>query len=186
MTTIDLEKIFKEKRIGSSEVKEILKKEEVHIYLAGPISFVEELQDYRKQIRDSLAKISPKLKIHDPWEREQEFLHGLTFGRVRDSEEKKNLSENVINEDLKEISSCDLVLAYFFRLGTGTAMEMFFASRILNKPVILVYAMSEEAGWDFVPLWLYGHANLIFQSKRGLYTYLRRTLEEIENEKKGT
>jgi hypothetical protein len=73
-----------------------------------------------------------------------------------------------------------MLLAYMFRIGVGSSMEIFFASRILGKPVIVVYTPEDETEAN-VPLWLIGHANLIFRSKKGLYSWLRKALEDVEN-----
>lgn len=172
---LSLEKILRPRRIGSLQVYEALKKEEVHIYLAGPINFVEDLQAYREELTRDLLKISPKFKIHDPWLREQAMNNKFSHAS---SEEDKVLAEQIITADLEDIVHCDLLLAYFFRVGAGTPMEIFFASRILGKPVVLIYLLEGK-----IPLWLYGHSNLIFRSKRGFLTWLKQALKEIEGEK---
>lgn len=182
--SISMSSILKPRRLGSSEIVQALKGKEVHIYIAGPISFVEELQDYRKSIKEGLLKISERFIIHDPWEREQSDFKGINFPDIENAEEKKQLSEEIITKDLDDILKCDIVIAYLFRPGNGTAMEMFFQSRVLRKPVVLIYTVQGESDSCKVPLWLYGHANLIFSSKRGMYSWLRKTLEEIEDEKK--
>jgi len=175
-----VQKILKPRRLGTAPIYRILKKAEVHIYLAGPISFAEDLQDYRRQLTEGLAKISPKFKIHDPWEREQVAVHETKSElEMAGIEEKKAAAEDIITKDLEDIASCDMVLAYMFRIGVGTSMEIFWCSRILGKPVIAVYQPAEE-GAGPVPLWLLGHANLVFQSKRGLYSWVRKALEEID------
>ena len=178
MPSIDLESIFKQRRLSTVPIYQTLKKDEIHIYLAGPISFAEDLQDYRRQLREGLMKISPKFRIHDPWEREQ-VIHPTKIDLEPEGiEERKQIAEEIITTDLKDIASCDMVLAYLFRIGMGSSMEIFFASRILKKPVIVIYQPTEE-GSGHVPLWLLGHANLIFQSKRGLYAWLRKAFEEL-------
>jgi nucleoside 2-deoxyribosyltransferase len=175
---IKLDEVCKPRRLSSTAVYELLKKPEIHVYLAGPISFCEDLQDYRRQLREGLLKISPKFKIHDPWEREQAL--GPINSNHLSHEEKKALAEEVIKADLSDIASCDMLLAYIFRIGVGSSMEIFFASRILGKPVIVVYTPEDETESN-VPLWLLGHANLIFRSKKGLYSWLRKALEDVEN-----
>jgi nucleoside 2-deoxyribosyltransferase len=178
MQEVDLDTILRPRRLSSGAVYELLKKQEIHVYLAGPISFAEDLQDYRRQLREGLLKISPKFKIHDPWEREQAL--GPINSNHLSYEEKKVVAEEVITADLKDIASCDMLLAYMFRIGVGSSMEIFFASRILGKPVIVVYTPEDETEAN-VPLWLIGHANLIFRSKKGLYSWLRKALEDVEN-----
>jgi len=181
---VSFKHVFKPKRIGSDQIYKVLHKNEVHVYLAGPISFAEDLQDYRKSLTEGLQKVSPKFKIHDPWEREQVSAHTIKSSmEIAALEEKKAAAEDIITKDLEDISNCDMLVAYMFRIGVGTSMEIFWAGRVLGKPVIIVYAPSEE-GIEGVPLWLYGHANLIFQSKRGLYSWFRKAFEEIEDEDK--
>lgn len=179
-----LEEILKPRRLGTRPIYQLLKKNEVHIYLAGPISFAEDLQDYRRQLTEGLAKISPKFKIHDPWEREQATVHETKSSLdALGLEERKAVAEEIITRDLEDILNCDMVLAYYFRIGVGTSMEIFWANRILGKPVLVIYQPTDE-GSGPVPLWLLGHANVIFQSKRGLYSFLRKILEEVEEDDK--
>lgn len=181
---INLSKVFKTRRLSSGPIYRVLRKAEIHIYLAGPISFAEDLQDYRKSLSEGLLRISSKFKIHDPWEREQSNIQEVKSStELAGAEEKKAIAEDVITRDLEDISKCDMTIAYMFRIGAGTSMEIFWSSRILGKPVVIVYTPSEE-GVEGVPLWLYGHANLIFQSKRGLYSWLRKAFEEIEEDGK--
>jgi len=183
-TDLNYNSILKPRRKGSAEVLKVLKRTKVAVYLGGPIAFAEDLQEYRKALKEGLSNISSKFDVHDPWEREK-----ATMPTVKSSvglggiEEQKATAEDVILADLADISSCDLVIAYMFRIGVGTSMELFWASRILRKPVLVIYTPADE-GAEAVPLWLYGHANVIFQSKRGLYTFLRRALEEIEEDGK--
>ena len=179
---INLSKIFKSRRLGSGPIYKTLRKTEVHIYLAGPISFAEDLQDYRRSLTEGLLRLSPKFKIHDPWEREQCNIQEIKSStELAGAEEKKAAAEDVITRDLEDISKCDMTIAYLFRIGVGSSMEIFWTSRILGKPVIVVFTPTDE-GVEGIPLWLYGHANLIFQSKRGLYSWLRRALEEIDED----
>jgi len=182
---INLQKIFKPRRLGSAEILKVLEKKEILIYVAGPISFAEDLQDYRIALKEGLEKISPRFKIHDPWMREKAKSPTIKSEvGIAGIEEQKETAEGVITADLEDIANCDLIIAYMFRIGVGTSMEIFWASRILKKPVLVIYTPTDE-GTDAVPLWLYGHANLIFQSKRGLYSFLRRECEAIEDEKNG-
>lgn len=187
MLLINIKEVLKSRRLSSRPIYEVLKKPEIHIYLAGPISFAEDLQDYRKSLTEGLCRICSKFKIHDPWLREQTDIREINHtSELAGIEEAKAIAEEVITRDLEEISKCDITLAYFFRIGVGTSMEIFWASRILGKPVIVIYTPTEE-GVEGIPLWLYGHANLIFRSKRGLYNWLRKALEEMkEHEEKKT
>lgn len=179
---INLSKVLKTRRLGTAPLYRIFKKTEIHVYLAGPISFAEDLQDYRRQLKEGLMKISPKFKMHDPWEREQATVHENKIDmEVAGIEERKATAEEIITKDLEDIASCDMVLAYMFRIGVGTSMEIFWCSRVLGKPVVVVYQPTEE-GAGPTPLWLLGHANLVFQSKRGLYSWLRKAFEEIEED----
>jgi len=179
---VSISRILKTRRLGTAPIYKILKKNEIHVYLAGPISFAEDLQDYRRQLTEGLLKISSKFRVHDPWEREQATAHETKVDQeLAGIEEKKAGAEDIITKDLEDISNCDMVLAYMFRIGVGTSMEIFWCSRVLGKPVIVVYQPAEE-GAGPTPLWLVGHANLVFQSKRGLYSWLRKAFEEIDED----
>jgi nucleoside 2-deoxyribosyltransferase len=175
MNKQDLEKIYKQRRLSGFDVVKVLHQDKVKVYVAGPIAFAEDMQEYRKVLKDTLEKLSPKFEIHDPWEREHGKPCQVKSAAARASEEDKIVAEEIITEDLKDIAICDIVIAYMFRIGSGTSMEIFWASRVLGKPVILIYQTEEG---NSVPLWLYGHANLIFQSKQGMVRFLRRELED--------
>jgi len=176
-----IKKILKKRKGRNSErIQKALSKEEVHVYVCGPISFVEEQQDYRKSITRELKKISDKFIIHDPWEREQVKFRGVMFKDLEEEEERKEMAESIIRTDLKDISSCDMLIAYLFRIGVGSAMEIFWAFRVLNKPVIVIYTNKEDGGQ--IPLWLYGNSDLIFRRKASLFRYLKKVLKKEEEE----
>lgn len=121
---INLSKIFKSRRLGSGPIYKTLRKTEVHIYLAGPISFAEDLQDYRRSLTEGLLRLSPKFKIHDPWEREQCNIQEIKSStELAGAEEKKATAEDVITRDLEDISKCDMTIAYLFRIGVGTCLS---------------------------------------------------------------
>jgi len=177
---IPLRRILRKRRQRDSEqVRKLLRtKDEIHVYLAGPISFVEEQQEYREILKEELTRVSSKFKIHDPWEREQVKFRGkhMTFRDLEKEEEKREIAEEVITDDLKDIAQCDMLLAYIPRLSVGTSMEIFFAYRILRKPVIVIYTNKEDGG--SIPLWLFGNSNIIFSSKRTFIRFLQRELKE--------
>ena len=176
-----IKKILRRKaRRDSGKIKKVFSKRKIHVYVCGPISFVEEQQDYRKSITNGLKKISNKFIIHDPWEREQVKFRGALFKDLEEEEERKQVAESIIRTDLKDIASCDILIAYLFRIGVGSAMEIFWAFRVLNKPVIVIYTNKEDGGQ--IPLWLYGNSDLIFRRKASLFRYLKKVLKEEEEE----
>ena len=121
---IDLSKVFKTRRLGSAPIYKLLRDPEIHVYLAGPISFAEDLQDYRKSLTEGLRKISPKFKIHDPWEREQcTMQEAKPTSDSGGAEEKKAVAEDIITRDLLDIYRCNMTLAYIFRIGVGTCLS---------------------------------------------------------------
>jgi len=179
--SILLKKILRKRRgKKQKDLLKVLSKDKIHVYLCGPITFVEERQAYRESIKNGLLKISDKFVIHDPWEREQAKWKGVSFDKINLEEEKFLMAEDVIVEDLKDIAQCDMLIVYMFRIGAGSSMEVFFCKRILDKPVILIYTHKENGGK--VPLWLYGHSDLIFSSQRAMFKFLKRIMEELEDE----
>jgi len=176
---IQLRKVLRKRKSKDVEkLKEILRKRKIHVYLCGPITFVEERQAYRESIKLGLEKISKKFVIHDPWEREQIKWKGTPFSSIIEESEKFLMAEDIIIEDLKDIKQCDILIAYLFRIGAGSAMEIFWAKRILNKPVVLIYTYKEDGGR--IPLWLWGHADLIFSSQKRMLKYFRDLMEGLE------
>ena len=79
----------------------------------------------------------------------------------------------IVEEDLYEIERSDIILAYV-PLGKpepvqmiGTSMEIFYANRILHRPVIVWgHAMKDVHPW-------------VFQMARSIYVDLDQALEEI-------
>jgi len=167
------------KHRNQEQLEKVLKKDKVHVYIAGPISFAEEKQAYREAIAEGLKKISDKFVIHDPWEREKLKFGDPSFNSLS-GEEKRAMAETIVTDDLRDIYHCDLLIAYMFRLGAGTSMEIFWANRILRKPVIIIYTRSEDKGR--IPLWLYAHSNMIFRTKKAMFEFIKNLLEEDEED----
>jgi len=164
----------KRKNNQLQRLKRILKtKKKIKIYLAGPIAGLEEQQDYRQSIAESLKRVSEKFEILDPWEREKLEMPDLTYSEIEDPEERKQFAEEIVIRDLKDIQSADVLIAYVFRISSGTSMEIFWMNRVLRKPVITIYTAKEK-----LPLWIYIHSTLVFTSRRKFIIWLRKVLED--------
>lgn len=114
------------------------------IYLAGPIKGVEkESALWRSQISIKF----PDYIYKDPT-RPHTLIEGTTFQTKIDSKgcatfvSDANINKTTIERDLKDIEESDILLANFSYApdisSVGTIMEIFYASRICNKPTIIV------------------------------------------------
>lgn len=103
------------------QIEKVLMKK---IYLAGPMDFATEEQQYawRKQATNKLLK------------------HGMdTLDPTRRPHDCDLNIKEIFKLDLKDIEECELVLADCRQLNIptfGTSCEVFYASYILKKPVI--------------------------------------------------
>ncbi|HDH43799.1 MAG TPA: hypothetical protein ENG66_00085 [Thermococcus sp.] len=160
----------RDKNQETEKLKRLFRKRKITVYLTGPITFVEEKQEYRKAIKEGLKQLSPKFKIRDPAERTSPLRTKVKLAKNR---ERKRISEEIIIGDLKEIAESDLLIAYIPRFSVGSPMEIFFAYRILQRPVLTVFTMRKP----FPPPWLLGNSSIIFKTKRELFEFLKKGLE---------
>ena len=166
-------------RSKSSElekIKKILKKARVRVYLTGPITYREEQLEYRESIKKQLEKISPKFEVVDPAKQTSPLRTKMKLKRKGNHEK---IAEQIITGDLKEISKCDAIVAYIPTFSVGSPMEIFFAYRILEIPVLTIFTRRSAR---YPPPWLAGNSSILFSSKRDLFTFLKEQLKKMERE----
>jgi nucleoside 2-deoxyribosyltransferase len=102
------------------------------VYLAGPMDFVSE--NHQKSWRDF----------------SKTFLHEIAFfDPTRRPHDDTMTNEEIFVADLKDIETCDLVLAEVNETGIpifGTTCEIFYAAYILKKPVYGWYRGQRKVG----------------------------------------
>ncbi len=143
------------------------------VYLAGPI-FHATSHNFGTTWRNRLQQeLGHKYTFLDPVKRRTEELGSADAV-------KKNM-HIAIKRDLEDIASADAVVFYSSTRSAGSAMEEFFAKRIVNVPVIFVKPANEERSG-----WLYDHASLIInvipypnQIKSDLIASVDEALEQI-------
>jgi nucleoside 2-deoxyribosyltransferase len=72
---------------------------------------------------------------------------------------KPSIPKEVVERDLKAIRGADGVLAFFTdKISVGTPMEVFYASRVLHRPVYLIIEDRSKMGHP----WLVYYATAIY------------------------
>lgn len=122
------------------------------LYLAHPYKI-------RKDIRKKELEFESKTKIDlfNP------FVDGMeTKGWVNNKKEGKK----IVEKDLKYIKECDGMLAIFDNNITsyGTPMELFYAAKILKKPI---YSISNHKGHP----WILGLSVKVFKNWKEVKEY---------------
>lgn len=114
------------------------------IYLAGPIDHCSdrEANDWRTTVKRYLGAD----KCLDPMR--------------RDYRGREHLWIEIVEQDLGDILDADMVLANLWKPGTGTPMEIFYASAVLHKPVAVVVPSLVP----FVSPWLKYYATEVYDN----------------------
>ncbi len=70
-----------------------------------------------------------------------------------------NNTKQIVENDLTDIQNSDIILYYYDKPSVGSAMEVFYASHVLNKQVIVI----NENNHTLSP-WLVYHCNSVCKS----------------------
>lgn len=124
----------------------------MRVYLAGPIfgTSDEEAWAWRKELRDEF----PSVEFVDPMARDY---------RGREDESP----QEIVDSDLADIASCDIVLANCWKVSAGTAMELRAAFAEMHKKTIVIARPP-------VSPWLLVHASEWVTHMTGAIRALRR------------
>lgn len=119
------------------------------VYLAGPIQHV---GDYGKGWREWLKQEHPDA---------HEWVDPLDKYNTMQEAEAEWTIRDIVEDDLRLIESCKAVLAHWEAVPTaGTPMEIFYADRTVEIPVIVQTTLHES---DISP-WIDYHAEAIVES----------------------
>jgi nucleoside 2-deoxyribosyltransferase len=96
------------------------------IYLAGPINACtdSEAKGWRQIAAEHLTKVC-NFQIIDPMSRDYRGKEHCDY-------------KEIVEQDKLDIQNADYILAYCPKPSVGTSMEIFYASSVLNKPVIVI------------------------------------------------
>ena len=99
----------------------------------------------KEKIQPIIQKIFPDYDIENPFLRDDRENQGL-FDYEGNSEEElsklnqiDNRDELIVENDLKQVFECDLLVAYIENISFGTTSEIFYNSHILQKPTIIIF-----------------------------------------------
>lgn len=130
----DMEKI----KLASGKTIEIPEEHPIKVYQCGPMAGCtdEEMHGWR----DALKKDFPQVTWLDPCDREY----------------KQQQWRRLVEDDIADIDSADYILAYYWKTGTGSAMELSYNYHVAKKPAIVVVP-----GFKQVSPWLRYHADYL-------------------------
>ncbi len=113
----------------------------IKVYQCGPMAGCtdEEMHGWR----DSLKKDYPNINWLDPCDRSY----------------KMQQWRSLVNDDIADIDNADYVLSYYWKTGTGSAMELSYNYYVAKKPSIVVVP-----GYKSVSPWLRYHADYLVDS----------------------
>lgn len=119
----------------------------IAIYLSGPMADCtdEEMHGWRDEVKDefTVEVASGRVRFLDP--------------TARDFRERECVTpDEIIEPDLDEIDESNVILANYWKTGTGTAMEIFYAAGCHGKLVIAVVPPGK-----FVSPWIEYHALVV-------------------------
>lgn len=75
----------------------------------------------------------------------------------------------LVEADLADVRAVDALVVYYDKPSVGTSMEIFYASHVLAKPVIVI----DVSGEKILPVWLVHHSTVIVHT-------LEEAVEELK------
>jgi len=109
------------------------------VYISGPI-YENQDQTYREIIKEFLEE--QNIEYYDPWVAGTEIrkLFWEAYNKLMDGKinltDYLKVSRKLVSNDLKNLDSCDTIVAYINKQTTGTAMEIMYA--FLKKKTIII------------------------------------------------
>jgi nucleoside 2-deoxyribosyltransferase len=106
----------------------------MRVYLAGPINGCtdHEAMGWRQQVKDALGEGV----CVDPMRRDYRGAESLNV-------------DLIVTSDLRDIETCDVVLANVWQLSVGTSMECWFAFE-RKIPVVIIAPPDVSPWWAYV------------------------------------
>lgn len=110
------------------------------IYLCGPINgrTTEDATNWR-----DIVKARWDGRCLDPMARD-----------YRGRELEPGIAAEIVAGDIEDINASDAILVFFDKPSVGTAMEVFYAKHVLNKPVVVIDAQDKP-----LSPWLLHHSD---------------------------
>ena len=132
------------------------------VFISGPILGMENNQDYRKPITETIVRLG--LEVIDPWLREKVLYKG---------DEKcwwtKCVPMDFVQRDLEDAERCDVMVVSLPKLSAGACMELFHAKR-KGKKVIIISEI------DCLSPWIVTHSDVIVKRLEKLEDALKQVL----------
>lgn len=121
----------------------------------------------RDEVQPVLEEVFSHLRFHNPFLREgREHLFEYAGASEKEAEElnaEKNIDGMmIIEQDIMEVETCDMLVAFIYKASIGTACEIFYNSYILGRHTILVFDDNDEAQDLKHHAWLTGMADEIY------------------------
>ena len=98
----------------------------------GNIQKIRELQNFLKK---------EGFNVIDQFREEE-----MDYSSIRDFRDKKRLAERIVENDLKFIEECDVMVAVCDKPSFGTAIEIYYAKK-LGKKVIVLNEEAQPSPW---------------------------------------
>jgi len=98
----------------------------------GSIQKIRELQNFLKE---------EGFNVIDQFRKEE-----MNYSSIRDFRDKKQLAERIVENDLKFIEECDVIVAICDKPSFGTAIEIYYAKK-LGKKVIVLNEEAQPSPW---------------------------------------
>jgi nucleoside 2-deoxyribosyltransferase len=113
------------------------------IYLCGPINgrTTEDATNWRELVKERW--MSGGGRCLDPMARD-----------YRGRELEPGIAAEIVAGDIEDIQNSDAILVFFDKPSVGTAMEVFYAKHVLNKPVVVIDASDKP-----LSPWLQHHSD---------------------------
>ena len=105
--------------------------------MCGPIAYgdIRKIRELQKFLRDK------GFEVIDQFQEKQ-----MDYSNIRDFREKKRLAERIVENDLKFIVECDVIVAVCDKPSFGTAIEIYCAKK-LGKKVIVLNEQPQPSPW---------------------------------------
>ena len=121
----------------------------------GNIRKIRELQNFLKE---------EGFNVIDQFREEE-----MDYSSIRDFRDKKRLAERIVENDLKFVEECDVIVAICDKPSFGTAIEIYYAKK-LGKKVIVLNEEAQPSPWPIA------FAEQVVRSKEELIKILLKAL----------
>ncbi|RLI22734.1 hypothetical protein DRO54_00365 [Candidatus Bathyarchaeota archaeon] len=109
----------------------------MRLMVCGPIAYgnIKKIKELQNFLRENGFNVIDQF-------REEE----MNYSGVRDFRDKKKLAERIVENDLKFVDECDVIVAICDEPSFGTAMEIHYAKK-LGKKVVIFNEKAQPSPW---------------------------------------